>query len=188
TSFGGGNTVNRSAPLRSKPTPIPSIDASIRNPNGSAGLSDAISPVDTNAQFRRAALIFCSLTSGDPILLRPRPGGVHLKWNIRSKASFAVRWALASFHGSRLALTKSFWIENMPSITRRQTSTHVSLRPSSLIREYVLRKVISPTELPAASVYPQGTSRSVYWETNLSESLKDKVTDQDLPQPRRCEP
>src|SRR5690606_14242341 len=159
------------------------MDASMRNPNGSAGLSDAISPVDTNAQFWRAALFFCSLTRGVPIIQRPRPGGVHLKWNIRSKASFAVRWALASFHGSRLALTKSFWIENIPSITRRQTSTHVSLRPSSLIREYVLRKVISPTELPAASVYPQGTSRSVYWETNLSESLKERLTAASSPLP-----
>jgi hypothetical protein len=124
-----------SAPLESKPTPTPSMEASIRKANGPVGSTLVMSPVLTNAQFCRAAELRWTMTSGVPIIQRPRPGGVHLKVNIRSKASCAARAALWSFQGSRLVLQWSFWIENMPSITRRQTSCQRSLVPSSLRRE-----------------------------------------------------
>jgi hypothetical protein len=61
----------------------------------------------------------------------------------------------------------------MPLITRSQTSTQVSLVPSSLRREYVLKKVISPTLLPAASEYPQGTVLPLYELTKSSANLKE---------------
>ena len=120
-----------SAPLLSNPTPTPSMLASIKNANGFAGFNLVISLVDTNAQFCKAALFFCSLTTGVPIIHRPRPGGVHLKLNNRSKASLAEACAFESFQGSRLDLQWSFCKEYMPLTMRSHTSTQVSLVPSS---------------------------------------------------------
>ena len=93
-----------SAPKSSKPTPTPSIDASIRNANGFAGSFFVISRVETKAQFCSAAEFFCSLTNGVPITQSPRPGGVHFKLNKRSNASFADAAARVSDQGSREVL------------------------------------------------------------------------------------
>lgn len=72
------------AALVSKPTPTPSMDASMRNVNGAAGSSAVMSRVETNAQFCSGAELPSSFTSGVPITHRPRPGGVHFNSNSRS--------------------------------------------------------------------------------------------------------
>ena len=54
-------------------------------------------------------------------------------------------------------------------------STQVSLVPSAFKREYVLRKVISPTEFPAASLYPHGTTRFLYPEIKSSSNRNDSI-------------
>ena len=141
-----------SAPLSSKPTPTPSMEASIRKANGLAGFNLVIDSVDTKEQFCKAAEFFCSFTRGVPITHRPLPGGVHFRFHRRSNASFAEACALASFQGRRLDFAWSFCREYMPLMTRSHTSTQVSLVPSSFNREYVRRKVISPTLFPAASL------------------------------------
>ena len=124
-----------SAPLSSNPTPTPNIDASIRKAKGLAGSNLVIEVVDTKAQFCRAAELRCSLTIGVPITHSPRPGGVHLRFHRRSKASLADEAALASDQGRRFILAWSFCREYIPLITRSQTSVQVSLVPSSLSLE-----------------------------------------------------
>ena len=124
-----------SAPLSSNPTPTPSILASIKNAKGFAGSVLVIEPVDTNAQFCKAAEFRFSFTSGVPITQRPLPGGVHFRFHKRSKASLAEAAALASDQGKRFVLAWSFCKEYIPLITLSQTSTQVSLVPSALSRE-----------------------------------------------------
>ena len=107
----------------------------MRKANGLAGSVLFIDPVDTKAQFCKAAELRCSLTNGVPITQSPLPGGVHLRLKRRSKASLAEAAALASDHGRRLSLAWSFCNEYIPLMTLWQTSTHVSLVPSGFKRE-----------------------------------------------------
>ncbi len=49
---------DKTMPPTEAPTPTPNIDASMRKANGFAGLYLFISPVETKAQFCRAAEFF----------------------------------------------------------------------------------------------------------------------------------
>mmetsp|Transcript_26403 Transcript_26403/g.59111 ORF Transcript_26403/g.59111 Transcript_26403/m.59111 type:complete len:209 (+) Transcript_26403:347-973(+) len=163
------------APFVSKPTPTPSIAASIRKQNGSAA-PRGFRPrpeVLTKAQLLRAAKVARSSVTAVPMAHRPRPGGRNRMWNTSSNISRASE--LARFRSKPRPLTPSQCRHcrlKQPSTTRRTVSCHCSERNPPVSRSatgrlYVRRYTSSPRPLK-----PKGGRSSAYCATNESSSRK----------------
>ncbi len=81
----------------SKPTPTPSIAASIKKQYGSTTSTPrCVVDVDTNAQLFNAAYVCLCSVMGDPMAHSPRPGGMNFMSNIREYISCVQAQCAAS--------------------------------------------------------------------------------------------